>query len=183
MADEKTTIEQIQTGFNDLKETFAGILKSWKGEAKFGTATTKDGKKIDYEGSELKEGITAKFGDEAIPDGDYTLENGDTCKIEGGIIKEFKKFEQEAVQTYSKEDLDAKFSALEKSNTESMSKLAEAITKLLSSNEKTLEVVQGFATQAKAPATNKNGQGAPATGDDERAKRIAKMRGLTGDFS
>lgn len=182
MADEKTTIEEIKLQFSDLKDTLLGLFKK---DLKFGSATTKDGKKLTYDGTELKEGITAKFGDEAVPDGDYVLDNGDTLKIEGGLVKEFKKFEQEPVnQGYTKEELDAKFSALEKSNTESMDKLATAITALLGNNAKTLEAVEKFAAQTKEPAIKRTGMtGSPDTIGDakaaERAEALKKMQGLT----
>lgn len=184
MAEDKNVIEEIKTGFASITTAFKEWRDSLKTE-KFGAVKTKDGKVIDYPGTELKEGITAKFGDEAVPDGDYTLENGDTCKIEGGVIKEFKKKEQEpAVQSYSKEEMDEKFSALEKSNTESLDKLSQAITALLTNNEKTLEVVEKFAAQAKEPALKKTGMtGTPeVSGADkaaERAARLQKMQGLT----
>lgn len=184
MADDKTVIEEIKTGFASITTAFKEWRDSLKVE-KFGAVKTKDGKTIDYPGTELKEGITAKFGADPVPDGDYTLEDGSTCKIEGGVIKEFKRKEQEPViQGYSKEELDTRFSALEKSNTEALEKIATAITGLLESNGKTLEVVEAFSKQTKEPALKRSGLTASpeAAGEDkaaERAARLKKMQGLT----
>ncbi len=106
---------------------------------------------INEDGSEINididEGEEPKVGDPASPDGTFTLVDGRTVTIEGGVITEIKPAEVKE-EGETKEELKAKIADLEKQLEEAKSK--DTVIETLKANAKTEDDIKAIDFVKKA---------------------------------
>lgn len=113
-------------------------------EAKDYVLKTEDGSEINID---IDEGEEPKVGDPASPDGTFTLVDGRTVTIEGGVITEIKPAEQQE-EGETKEELKAKIADLEQQLEEANSK--DAVIATLKAQAKTEDDIKAIDFVKKA---------------------------------
>lgn len=113
-------------------------------EAKDYVLKTEDGSEINID---IDEGEEPKVGDPASPDGTFTLVDGRTVTIEGGVITEIKPAEEQE-EGETKEELKAKIADLEQQLEEAKSK--DAVIATLKAQAKTEEDIKAIDFVKKA---------------------------------
>jgi ATP-dependent Clp protease protease subunit len=113
-------------------------------EAKDYVLKTEDGSEINID---IDEGEEPKVGDPASPDGTFTLVDGRTVTIEGGVITEIKPAEKQE-EGETKEELKAKIADLEQQIEEAKSK--DAVIATLKAQAKTEEDIKAIDFVKKA---------------------------------
>lgn len=99
MSEQKSFIDEVK---QIIKEGFASLTLKKETEVKLGSVNTADGSvKMNFEGDTIAVGtaltMTAPDGSELpVPDGEYSLEDGNNVTVMGGIVQEVATATEEA---------------------------------------------------------------------------------------
>jgi hypothetical protein len=151
-------LEQIKKAVESVKAEFAALKKQ-----KFASVMTSEGVAIVYEGEVIAAGVPVKLeSGEAVPDGEYVLENNTTVTIVDGMVKDIKETETAApasteaeIQYATQEKFDEavnsmneKFSGLETKIME----FEKVVNNLIELAGKQVDALDEFSKQTPEPA-------------------------------
>lgn len=158
----KAIIDELTLKFKEIKAHVLAFTK--KATIQLGTAVTKDGVILAFEGEALIPGLAVTIEDESkeqkpAPDAAYELESGDVVTIKDGKVEALDKLPaptegQITRQEYEKVEKElgevkTAFAALELKFTQ----LAESHSSVTEVTEKTLELFTAFSKETPAPST------------------------------